>query len=349
MNVAADAGQQANLPSPGLDAALLETYLRARIEDFGRLLDVRKFAGGQSNPTFLLTTSSTRYVLRKKPPGKLVESAHAIDREYRVLAALEPVGVPVPSPRLYCDDTDIVGTPFYLMDHLDGRIFRDPRLPELPAETRAAVYREMGDVLARLHAVDPSGAGLDGFGRMGGYAERQLRRWSGQYRNTGIDDIEAMDFLIEWLPRHLPTSAHTTIAHGDYRLENLVFHPEESRIIGILDWELSTLGDPLADLAYNCMVYHMAIPMQPGFEGMVPDGIPSESEYVAHYCANTGRTITEADWRFYMAFSLFRLAAISAGIYMRGKSGSASSANAHEFREHARTIAEAGMRAARGG
>lgn len=350
MNVAHSADERLGAPRPEhlIDAERLAVFLADAVPGFKGPLEIRQYAGGQSNPTYQLITPQKRYVLRKKPPGKLLESAHAIDREYRIMAALDPLGLPVAKPRVYCEDASIIGTPFYVMDHLDGRVFRDPRLPDLSAEERGAIYRDMVEVLAKLHAVDPEKAGLGGYGRIGGYAERQLKRWTGQYRESGLTEIAAMDFLMEWLPANLPEAPETTIAHGDYRLENLVFHAKEPRVIGILDWELSTLGDPLADLAYNCMVYRMSIPMQPGFEGRVPDGIPSEADYVDQYRRLTGRSVGPAAWRFYMAFSLFRLAAISAGIYIRGKRGSATSSDAHEFLDHARTIAEAGARAARG-
>lgn len=336
-------------PEYGIDAARLEAYLTDSLDGFSGPLEVKQYAGGQSNPTYALITPRHRYVLRKKPPGKLLASAHAIDREYRIMSAVEPLGIPVPRPRVYCEDAAVIGTPFYVMDHLDGRIFRDPRLPDLAPPERRAIYRDMVDVLARLHAIDTRKAGLGDFGRFGGYAERQLKRWSGQYRESGLSDIESMEFLIDWLPSHMPAATETTIAHGDFRLENLVYHATEPRVIGVLDWELSTLGDPLADLAYNCMVYRMSIPMQPGFEGVVPEGIPGEDEYVAQYRHLTGRAVGPDEWRFYMAFSLFRLAAISAGIYIRGLRGSATSADAHEFLTHARTIADAGRRAAIGG
>ena len=350
MNVAHSADERLGAPRPEhtLDAARLAAYLETAVAGFKGPLEIRQYAGGQSNPTYQLITPEKRYVLRKKPPGTLLESAHAIDREYRIMAALDPLGLPVAKPRVYCEDGAIIGTPFYVMDHLDGRVFRDPRLPDLSTEERGAIYRDMIEVLAKLHAVEPQKAGLGDYGRIGGYAERQLKRWTGQYRDSGLTDIASMEFLMEWLPAHLPPAPETTIAHGDFRLENLVIHATEPRVIGILDWELSTLGDPLADLAYNCMVYRMSIPMQPGFQGHVPDGIPSEADYVEQYHALTGRSVGPEAWRFYMAFSLFRLAAISAGIYIRGKRGSATSSDAHEFLDHARTIADAGARAARG-
>lgn len=335
-------------PQHMLDLAGLDAYLGEHLTGYRGPLDIRQYAGGQSNPTYALTTPDRRYVMRKKPPGVLLESAHAIDREYRMLTALDPMGMPVPKARLYCNDPAIIGTPFYVMDHLDGRIFRDPRLPDLDAAERSAIYDEMGAVLARLHAVDLKAAGIEDFGRIGGYVARQMKRWTMQYSETGITDIEAMSFLMDWLPAHAPGDGETTIAHGDYRLENLVFHPTEAKVIGILDWELATLGDPLADLAYNCMVYRLSLPMQPGFDGKVPEGIPAEADYVEQYRRRTGRAVSEAQWRFYMAFSLFRLAAISAGIYIRGQKGSATSENALAFLTHTRTIADRGAAAAQG-
>ncbi|CAN7708608.1 phosphotransferase [Aminobacter sp. LjRoot7] len=335
-------------PQHMLDLPRLDAYLRQHLAGYRGPLDVRQYAGGQSNPTYALATSDRRYVMRKKPPGVLLESAHAIDREYRMLTSLDPMGIPVPKARLYCNDPSIIGTPFYVMDHLDGRIFRDPRLPDLDRSERSAIYDEMGAVLARLHAVDLKAADIEDFGRMGGYVDRQMKRWTTQYRDTGITDIEAMTFLMDWLPAHAPCHGETTIAHGDYRLENLVFHPVEPKVIGILDWELATLGEPLADLAYNCMVYRLSLPMQPGFDGKVPEGIPDEADYVDRYSRRTGRAVSDAQWRFYMAFSLFRLAAISAGIYVRGMKGSATSDNALAFLTHTRTIADRGAEAAQG-
>lgn len=348
MDHSADARLGDVQPTHRLDVRRLDAWLTGRLEGYAGPLEVRQYAGGQSNPTYSLATRSRRYVLRKKPPGRLLPSAHAVDREYRILSALWPAGIPVPTLRLYCDDPEVIGTPFYVMDHLDGRVLRDPRLPDMAPAERSAIYDEMGAVLARLHAVDLDVSGLRDFGRTGGYIVRQLKRWTGQYSETGIRDIEAMSFLMDWLPQHVPYAEETAIAHGDYRLENLVFHATEPRIIGILDWELATLGEPLADLAYNCMVYRLSLPTQPGFDGRVPEGIPSEADYVQAYRRRTGRRVGDREWRFYMAFSMFRLAAISAGIYMRGKVGSASSDNADQFLDHARTIADRGVAAATG-
>ena len=335
-------------PRQAIEADRLDAYLREHLDGFEGPLEIRQYAGGQSNPTYALIAPGQRYVLRRKPPGQLLESAHAIDREYRIITALALCGIPVPRARIYCNDADVIGTPFYVMDHLDGRIFRDPRLPGFPSDQRAAIYDEMSRVLAALHSVDIKSAGLTDFGRFGGYVSRQLKRWMGQYGEAGDIESDSMDFLMEWLPSHAPADEETTIVHGDYRLENLVFHRSEPRVIGVLDWELATLGNPLADLAYNCMVYRLSLPMQPGFGGAVPAGIPSEAGSIESYRERTGRSVTAEQWRFYMAFSLFRLAAISAGIYRRGLTGSASSDSAHEFLTHTRTIADAGATAARG-
>jgi aminoglycoside phosphotransferase (APT) family kinase protein len=335
-------------PMQAIDAGRLDSYLKQHMDGYEGPLDIKQYAGGQSNPTYALITPGRRYVLRKKPPGNLLESAHAVDREYRIISALAPAGIPVPKARVYCDDASVLGTPFYVMDHLDGRIFRDPRLPDLLDGERTAIYNEMGSVLAALHSVDFRAAGLEEFGRIGGYVARQLKRWVSQYTDTGITDIESMTILMEWLSRNAPAEEETTIAHGDYRLENLVFHPSEACVIGVLDWELATLGNPLADLAYNCMVYRLSLPMQPGFADVLPEGIPSEAAYIERYQQQTGRRVTADQWRFYTAFSLFRLAAICAGIYKRAQTGSAASDTAHEFLVHTRTIADAGAAAARG-
>jgi aminoglycoside phosphotransferase (APT) family kinase protein len=348
MGDSTDARLGAMRPGQAIDAVRLDAYLREHLDGYEGPLEVRQYAGGQSNPTYALATPGQRFVLRRKPPGALLASAHAVDREYRIIRALAPLGIPVPQARAYCADAEVIGTPFYIMDHLDGRVFRDPRLPDFPADERAAIYAEMGSVLAALHTVDIPSAGLMYFGRFGGYVARQLKRWMGQYDNTGDIRNDSMEFLMRWLPDHAPAEEETTIVHGDYRLENLVFHPSEPRVIGVLDWELATLGNPLADLAYNCLVYRLSLPMQPGFGKAVPAGIPSEAAYIESYRRLTGRSVTANQWRFYTAFSLFRLAAISAGIYRRGQTGSASSDTAHEFLAHTRTIADAGVAAAKG-
>ncbi|HEY7546850.1 MAG TPA: phosphotransferase family protein, partial [Blastocatellia bacterium] len=239
------------------DETQLAGYLRERLEGFDGAMEVRQFSGGQSNPTFLLSTHERRCVLRKKPPGKLLPSAHQVEREYRIMTALARTDVPVCHTLLLCEDASIIGTPFFLMDYVEGRVFRDLLLPEQTREERAAIYDAMNDVLARLHRVDYQSLGLADFGRPGNYYSRQLSRWTKQYKLAQTEEIEAMNRLIAWLPANIPMDDETTVVHGDYRLENMIFHPTEPRILAVLDWELSTLGHPLADLAYNCMTYYI--------------------------------------------------------------------------------------------
>lgn len=281
-------------------------------------MEITRFAGGTSNPTYLVTGGDGRsYVLRKKPSGALLESAHQIDREYAVMAALDGK-VPVPAMRLYCADADVIGEAFYVMDHIDGRIFRDASLPNLSPADRAAVYAEMNDTLASLHAVDPPAVGLGDFGRHGGYFSRQIARWTKQFRAAQSHPNPDMDALIDELPRRIPAEDPTAIVHGDYRLENIMFHRDEPRLIAVLDWELSTLGHPLADLGYNAFLWRSANAAWGSLQGVDLDanGIPSERDYVARYCARTGRADI-SDWPFYLAFAAFRLAAIAQGAYRR--------------------------------
>ena len=314
------------------DEAALEPYLKTNVAGFEGPLGVQQFGGGQSNPTFLLTAGRRRYVLRKKPPGQLLKSAHQVDREYRIMKALATTDVPVPKMHVLCEDESVIGTSFYVMDFLEGRIFRDPQLPDLAPAERAAIYDSMNDVLARLHNVDFAKIGLGDFGKPGNYFERQIARWITQYRAAQTTDIPEMERLIEWMPSNVPKDDSVSIAHGDYRLENTIFHPAEPRMIAVLDWELSTIGHPLADLAYNCMGYHVMNPRQGGLVDLdyAALGIPSENDYVAKYCARTGRARIE-NWSFYLAFALFRLASISQGVYKRGLDGNASSETAAQF------------------
>jgi len=315
------------------DVAALEAYMQQHVAGFRGPLTVRQFKGGQSNPTFLLLAGDgQRYVMRKKPPGKLLASAHQVDREYRVIRALASTDVPVPRVHALCMDDTVIGSAFYLMDCVEGRIFRDPQLPGLSRDERAAIYDEMNDVLARLHRVDYEAVGLADFGKPGNYFERQIGRWTKQYQAAQTDDVEAMNNLIAWLPTHIPPGDETCIAHGDYRLENTIFHPTEPRMLAVLDWELSTLGHPLADLAYNCLLYHMRSPTQGSLVDIdyAATGIPTEEEYVADYCRRTGRPDV-ANWDFYLAFSLFRLASIAQGVYKRGLDGNASSEQATTY------------------
>ncbi len=306
------------------DPAPLARFLSEHVDGFSGTLAIRQFKGGQSNPTFLLAAGGRQYVLRKKPPGKLLASAHQVDREYRVMRALAGTGVPVPRMHVLCEDDAVIGSAFYVMEYVAGRIFRDPQLPDLQPAERSLIYEDMSRVLARLHQVDYRAVGLEDFGKPGNYFERQIGRWTKQYEAAKTDLVEPMENLITWLPRNIPPGDETCIAHGDYRLENTICHPTEPRIVAVLDWELSTLGHPLADLAYNCLPYHMQIPTG-SLVGVdfAATGIPSEHDYVAAYCRRTGRSITH--WEFYLAFALFRLASITQGVYKRGLDGNASS------------------------
>jgi aminoglycoside phosphotransferase (APT) family kinase protein len=316
-------------PAHRFDERRLEAWLAAAIEGFGGELAVRQFQGGASNPTFLLTTQTPegqrRYVLRKKPPGQLLASAHQVDREYRVMKALGATGVPVPVMRALCEDEGVIGTAFYVMDFLEGRIFRDAALPGLEPAERAAIYDELNATLAKLHQVDFAAVGLSDYGRPGGYFERQVGRWTKQYRGAETEAIPAMERLIEELPGRIPVADEVAIAHGDYRLENVMFHPTEPRLIAVLDWELSTLGHPLADIAYNAFLWRSDSPSWGTLQGVdfTTSGIPSMEAYVAAYCRRTGREGIE-DFPFYLAFSVFRLASISQGVYRRILAGNAS-------------------------
>ena len=314
-----------------LDLTHLEPWLRKQIPDMGGALTAEKFAGGQSNPTFKLTLGDAHYVLRRKPPGELLASAHAVDREFRVLDALRDTEVPVPNAVALCTDESIIGSMFYVMEHLDGRIFWDPAVPEVSNEERTAIYDEMNRVLAALHRVDVNSVGLADYGKPGNYYARQIGRWTKQYRASETEVVADMEALIDWLPHHVPEGdERVALVHGDYRLDNMIFHPTEPRIIGILDWELSTLGDPLADLAYQLMAWRF--PREGGIAGLegldrLSLGLPTDEEYIAAYCRRTGREGID-NWSFYMAFCFFRIAAILQGIKKRAQIGTASSAEA---------------------
>lgn len=327
--------------------AALSTWLARHLDGFTDPFEVLQFAGGQSNPTFLLTTPVGEYVLRKQPPGELLLSAHAIDREYRVMRALAGSGVPVPVTRGYCHDATIIGTPFYLMDYQPGRIFSDPRLPTLAPTERAAAYDTMNAVLAQLHAFDWRGAGLADYGKPERFIERQLARWSKQYAASRTDDVPAMERLRDWLTTHMPDDELASIAHGDFRIGNLIYALDQPTVAAVLDWELSTIGHPFSDLAFNCMTYHLPAghPVSAGFLGadLKTLGIPDEDSYVASYAERSGLD-PRRHWNFYMAFSLFRTAAIQQGVYARALKGNASSTTAHMFGESYRLVAEAGLR-----
>ena len=331
------------------DEASLELYLRDHMPDFRGPLTVRQFVGGQSNPTFMLETRDARFVMRKKPPGTLLPSAHQVEREYRIIKALAATDVPVPRVHLLCEDAGVIGTAFFVMDFVEGRIMRDPMMPESSPDERAACYDSMNDVLARLHKVDFRAVGLGDYGRPEAYVARQLARWSKQYEASKIDDIPEMDRLIEWLGQNIPADDETTIAHGDYRIENLIFHPTEPRVVAVLDWELSTLGHPLGDLAWTSRAYHCP----PGIDGVSSFqgvdlkalGIPSEEEFVAAYCRRVGRP-SVPDLMFFVAFAFFRGAAIAQGIAMRAKLGNASGPDAALRGAKARITAELGWEVA---
>ena len=327
------------------DADTLDRYLKPRIEGYRGGLEIRQFDSGHSNPTFFLSAEMAGgqrqdFVLRKKPPGKLVASAHQVDREYRVISALAATDVPVARTRLLCSDDNVIGQMFYVMDAVEGRILVDPSMPgQTPAE-RTAIFDSMNDVLARLHKVDPARVGLGDYGRTGQYIARQVARWSKQYAEIKTEDIPAMDKLSAWLPENIPAEDPTTIVHGDYRLGNLIVHPSEPRIVAVLDWELSTLGHPLCDLAYNCIGYHLVEPPH-GFARVdfAKLGLPTESETVAAYCRRTGRARID-HWNYYVAFSLYRLAAIAQGVYVRGLQGNSSNPDSIKMSRSARERAE---------
>ena len=323
------------------DEAALAGYLRERIDGFDGPIEVLQFEGGQSNPTFLLTTGRMKYVLRKKPSGELLPSAHQVDREYRVMKALKGSGVPVPEMLLLCQDESVIGTAFFVMEHVEGRVMSDPALPDFSPDERREMYRDMNRVLAALHGVDYEAVGLGDFGKPGNYFSRQIGRWTRQYQAAKTDDIESMDRLIEYLPRNVPQDDVTTIAHGDYRLENMIVHPTGPRVLAVLDWELSTLGHPLADLAYNCMGYRIPLTGRNSLAGVAgpESGIPTEAEYVAEYCRRTGRAGIP-DFNFYLAFSFFRLASILQGVYKRGIQGNAASVKAIERGRLARLVSD---------
>ncbi|TCP08177.1 phosphotransferase [Caldimonas thermodepolymerans] len=346
--MSASTAQTAGLP-PGFDVGRLEQYLHAHVEGYAGPLQVQRFPDGQSNPTYLLATPTQRYVLRKKPHGQLLPSAHAVEREYRVIRALHGRGVPVARPYCLCEDDAVVGTPFYVMEYVHGRVLWDPTLPGMQPAERTALYDEINRVVAALHAIDPASVGLADYGRPGNYFERQIARWTRQYRASETEPIPAMDALIEWLPQHIPAVEENAIVHGDLRLDNLIFHPTEPRILAVLDWELSTLGHPLADFAYHMLTWRLSADEFRGMRGadLAALGIPDERTYLDLYCRRTGRAPVPAhEWDFYLAYSMFRLAAILQGILKRAYDGNASSAHALETGRRARPIAEAGWRQA---
>ncbi|RUZ74916.1 phosphotransferase family protein [Mesorhizobium sp. M7A.F.Ca.US.006.01.1.1] len=327
------------MSDPVLDQAALAPYLEANMPGFSGLLSIEKFKSGQSNPTYLMTAASGRYVLRAKPPGQLLKSAHQVDREFRVMSALAGTAVPVPAMLHLSSEASPIGRMFYVMDFLDGRIFWDPALPEAhDNDERAAIYDAMNDTLAALHDVDVEAVGLGDFGRAGSYFERQLARWTSQYRASETGTVTDMDRLIAWLETHMPADdGRISLVHGDYRLDNLIFAPDRPTVLAVLDWELSTSGHPFADIAYQCMQWRL--PHASGFRGLggidrAALGLPSEADYVAAYCRRRGLSGI-GNWTFFLAFSFFRLAAICQGVFKRALDGNASNP------EKAKTYGEA--------
>jgi len=341
------AGLRAAPGGHGVDTHKLQLWMQQHIAGFHGSIDVHQFAGGQSNPTFLVQADERRYVLRRKPPGKLLPSAHAVDREFRVLTALEDTDVPVAHAFALCEDPHVIGSAFYVMEYIEGRIFWDAALPETAPAERAPIYMEMVRVLAALHAVDYNAVGLASFGKSGGYVERQVALWTRQYRAAETEKIDALERLIEWLPRHIPADEQAGIVHGDFRLDNTIFHPSEPRILAVLDWELSTIGHPLVDFAFYCMRYHLPAAEFQGLGGVDTRrlSIPSEAECVAAYCNIRGiKPVSQQDWTYYMAFCMFRLASILQGVLGRALQGNASSATALAAGRRARPLAEIGWR-----
>ncbi len=356
----ANSGTRPVAEQHAFDVAALEAYLAAHLTGFAGPLTVEQFKGGQSNPTYKLATPAAAYVMRSKPgpAARLLPSAHAIDREFKVMRALHGTAVPVPRMHLLCEDESVIGRAFFVMEFVAGRVLWDQSLPAFDRAGRAAIYDEMNRVIAALHAIDPGSVGLSNYGKPGNYFERQIGRWTKQYQASITQPIEAMDQLIAWLPAHIPASARddaqTSVVHGDYRLDNLVFHPEEPRVVAVLDWELSTLGHPLADFSYHCMSWHIPPGSFRGIGGLdhAGLGIPDEKAYVRRYCERTGRADADAvmvDWNFYLAYNLFRIAGILQGIAKRVETGTASSAQARQSAAGARPLAEMGWQIAQHG
>jgi aminoglycoside phosphotransferase (APT) family kinase protein len=333
-------------PGSAVDPARLQDWLRPRLPGCDGAMSIERFRGGQSNPTMVLSFDGIRrLVLRKKPDGRLLPSAHAVDREFRVISALRSTDVPVAPARLLCDDDSVVGAMFYIMDYVEGRSFWEPWLPGLAPAERGAIHAETGRVIAALHRLDPAAIGLGDYGRPNDYVARQVARWSAQYRASETRGIEAMDRLIAWLPRNLPRQRRSALIHGDYRLDNMIFHASEPRILAVVDWELSTIGDPMADFAYHMLTWHF--PRDP-YRGLAdtdlsPLGIPSARAYRDAYIAASGQEdVPDRDWFTYLAFCLFRVAAIRQGIMKRVAEGTAASAHAREAGELAGPVANLG-------
>jgi aminoglycoside phosphotransferase (APT) family kinase protein len=332
-------------PALKFDVTRLEAYLASKVNGFSGPLTVRQFKGGQSNPTYLLETPERRYVLRRKPPGKLLPSAHAVDREYRVISALNPQTYPVAEPVLYCADADVVGTPFYVMGYADGRVFWEPSMPQSSPAERAQVYDAMNATLARLHGFEPKTIGLADFGKGENYIARQVDRWTKQYRASQTETIDEMEQLIVWLPTHVPPQSRVCVVHGDYRLDNVVIAQSEPKVVAVLDWELSTLGDPLADFSYHLMQWEMpAVEGGPGVasladQDLVALGIPARDAYIEAYRARTGLDPRRYLGQ-YLAYNFFRVAAILQGIVGRVRDGTATNENAPARAQLVRPLAQ---------
>jgi aminoglycoside phosphotransferase (APT) family kinase protein len=327
-------------PRYAIDELALKSWMEDNVEGFGGGMDVRQFKGGQSNPTYQLITPKQNYVLRRKPPGKLLPSAHAVDREFKVISGLYPTGFPVAKPFGLCLDENVIGTIFYIMDSVEGRILWDGTLPNCSNEERGAIYNAKISTLAALHNTDYQAVGLADFGKAGSYFSRQISRWTKQYQLSETDKIPEMDRLIDWLPTSIPEGETTSIVHGDYRLDNMILHPIEPKVLAVLDWELSTLGDPLGDFTYHLMNWVMPAGQRSGLGGLdlAALGIPSQEEYTRLYCEATGRAgIENIDW--YFAYNLFRLAGIIQGIVGRVRDGTAASAHASENVDRVRPLA----------
>lgn len=314
------------------DAAALGHWMSENIEGFRGPIELSKFEGGQSNPTFRIDAASGRYVLRRKPMGHVLPGAHAVDREFRVLSAMRAAGVPVAPVHALCLDENVIGSIFYVMDFVDGRIFWDPRLPELTRAERSAIFASMNDNIARIHSLSPDEIGLADFGRSGDYLKRQIARWTRQFEAARLEDNPAMDRLIDWLPAHVPAEHPARLVHGDYRLDNVLIHPTEPRIVAVLDWELSTIGNPITDFAYHMLSWYFAPELFRGLAGadLRALGIPDENAYLQRYLASTGLQPPD-DWEFYIILSMFRIASILQGIAKRSVEGSATDAQAAEI------------------
>jgi len=328
------------------EQARLQAYMQSNIEGFKGPLEVKQFKGGQSNPTYLLTASSGKYVLRRKPPGKLLKSAHAVEREFRVMSALFAADFPVPEPLVLCEDEEIVGTTFFIMEYVEGRIFWELDLPSLEPKERRAIYDNANRTLAHLHNLDIDEIGLENYGKPGNYFARQISRWTGQYTASSTENIPEMDLLIAWLPENIPTDEASSVVHGDFRLDNIIIHPEKPEILAVLDWELSTTGHPLGDFTYHLMAWQMPDVGigSAGLRGLdvTSLGIPSEEEYVSSYCRRTGRENGIEHRDFYSAYNFFRIAAISQGIAGRVRDGTAASVYAEQAAKAVQPLAKLG-------